>query len=191
MRLLTIAALFGVAAALALAPGAHAQRAPGAAPDCVRPANRIVAENCKPGNPSTEWDVNGSGDLKIQGFATDISVNAGETIAFKVESSSPAYRIDIFRLGYYGGLGARQVASIKPSVALPQSQPACLTDLTVRLYDCGNWAVSASWAVPRDAVSGIHIARLVREDNEPASWAPDWSRRSSPRSRCHSRSRHA
>jgi hypothetical protein len=181
MRLLTTAALFGVGAALALGPGAHAQRASGAAPDCVRPANRIVAENCKPGNPSTEWDVNGSGDLKIQGFATDISVNVGETISFKVESASPAYRIDIYRLGYYGGMGARQVASITPSVALPQSQPACLTDMTVRLYDCGNWAVSASWAVPRDAVSGIHIARLVREDNEPASWAPDNSRTTAAR----------
>ena len=159
-----------------------AQRAPGAAPDCVRPANRIVAENCKPGNPSTEWDVNGSGDLKIQGFATDISVNVGETISFKIESSSPAYRIDIYRLGYYGGMGARQVASIRPSVAAAadRSPHACADD-AVRLYDCGNWAVSASWAVPRDAVSGIYIARLVREDNEPASWAPDNSRTTAAR----------
>jgi hypothetical protein len=170
-----------VAAALASLTAADAQRPPALPPDCVRPANRIVAENCKPGNPSTEWDVNGSGDLKIQGFATDISANAGETISFKVDSASPAYRIDIYRLGYYGGKGGRQVASIKPSVALPQSQPACLTDPAVRLYDCGNWAVTASWAVPREATSGIYIARLVREDNDPASWAPDNSRTTAAR----------
>jgi hypothetical protein len=185
MRFMASAALVGIVAAAFASPSptaaVPAQRAPGAAPDCGRPANRIVAENCKPGNPSTEWDVNGSGDVKIQGFATDISVNAGDTISFKVESSSPAYRIDVYRLGYYGGTGARQVASIKPAVPLPQSQPECLADDSVRLFDCGNWAVSASWSVPRDATSGIYIARLVRMDNEPASWAPDNSRTTAPR----------
>ena len=184
MRLLasTIVPFGIVAAALISLTAVDAQRTAGpAAPECVRPANRIVAENCKPGNPSTEWDVNGSGDVKIQGFATDISVNAGDTISFKIESTSPAYRIDLYRLGYYGGMGARQVAAIKPSVPLPQSQPECLADESVRLFDCGNWAVSASWPVPRDSISGIYIARLIREDNEPASWSPDNSRTTAPR----------
>jgi hypothetical protein len=142
-------------------------------PSCAPPANPIVAENCKPGSPSPEWDVNGSGDFRIQGFATDISVNLGEPISFKIDADSPSYRIDIYRIGYYGGMGARHVTTIKPSVPLPQKQPACLHDESVRLYDCGTWQVSASWAVPRDAVSGIYIARLVREDRDPPSWRPD------------------
>ena len=29
---------------------------------CAAPTNKIIAENCKPGNPSTEWDINGAGD---------------------------------------------------------------------------------------------------------------------------------
>jgi len=140
---------------------------------CGAPANRTVAENCKAGNPSTEWDVNGSGDPRIQGFATEISVNAGETEYFKVRSDSKVYRIDVYRLGYYGGKGARKVATFRPSVPLPQSQPECLTDPETRLYDCGNWAVSASWIVPRDAMSGIYLARLVREDVEPLNWRAD------------------
>ena len=175
MRIMAIALVAVLSGALASTDGADEQRASGPAPDCVRPVNRIVAENCKPGNPPTEWDVNGSGDLKIQGFATDISVNAGETIGFKIDSGSRAYRSDIYRLGYYGGMGARRVASTRPA-ASPQPQPPCLTAMAVRLYDCGNWDVSASWAVPADAMSGIHVARLVREDAEPASWAPDNSR---------------
>jgi hypothetical protein len=76
-----------------------AQRAPQAASACTNPPTKIVAENCTPGNPSTEWDINGSGDPRIQGFATDISVNIGEAIAFKIASDSPRYRIDIYRLG--------------------------------------------------------------------------------------------
>ena len=147
------------------------QAAPPAANPCAAPANEIVAENCKPGNDSTEWDINGNGDPSIQGFATDISVDHGDTIGFKVRTVSPKYRIDIYRMGYYQGLGARRVATIAPSATLPQRQPDCLQDYPVKLVDCGNWAVSASWAVPADAVSGVYIARLVREDPDPN---PNW-----------------
>src|SRR5215472_6514002 len=67
-------------------------------------------------------------------------------------------------MGYYGGLGARKIVSITPSATLPQVQPACITDSTVGLIDCGNWAVSASWAVPANATSGVYFAHLIRSD---------------------------
>ena len=136
----------------------------GAHGSCSNPANSIEAENCLPGNPSNQWDVNGGGDLTIQGFATDISVNVGGTINFKIKTDASAYTIDIYRIGYYGGMGARLVTSVNPSVPLPQSQPACVTDTTVELTDCGNWAVSALWQVPSTATSGVYFAHLVRQD---------------------------
>ncbi len=119
-----------------------------AAPPCDTPANAIVAENCLPGNLSSEWDVIDEGDPSIQGFATDISVDQGGTISFKVDTPATDYRLDIYRLGYYGGLGARLVATVEPSSPLPQVQPACLFDAGTKLLDCGNWAVSAFWTVP-------------------------------------------
>ncbi len=128
--------------------------------------NEIVAENALPGNPASQWDVSGAGDPNIQGFATDISVNKGESVDFKIQTDSSSYRIDIYRLGYYGGLGARLVATVQPSATLPQTQPACLSDVSTGLVDCGNWAVSASWNVPATATSGIYIAKLVRQDPE-------------------------
>ena len=136
---------------------------------CASPPNAIAAENCLPGNPSSEWDVSGAGDTSIQGFATQMSVMRGTTVLFKVGTTSANYRIDIYRLGYYAGLGARKVATVSPTATLPQAQPNCLSDATTGLVDCGNWAVSASWAVPSNAVSGIYIARLVRADNSGAS----------------------
>lgn len=133
---------------------------------CSAPANAIVAENCLTGTDSSDWDINGqgTGDLTIQGFATDISVNQGGTIYFKIDTPASAYTIDIFRMGYYGGMGARKVTSITPSVSLPQVQPACLSDSATGLTDCGNWAVSASWQVPTTATSGIYFAHLTRND---------------------------
>ena len=68
-------------------------------------------------------------------------------------------------MGYYGGDGARQIATVTPSATLPQTQPPCITDQTTYLTDCGNWGVSASWNVPSTAVSGVYMAHLTRTDN--------------------------
>src|ERR1700758_4565103 len=107
--------------------------------------NPIEVENCLAGNPSSQWDVSGAGDPSIQGFATDISFNQGQTVFFKINTKATNYKLDIYRMGYYSGMGARLVATITPSAALPQTQPACITDATTALMDCGNWSVSASW----------------------------------------------
>ena len=130
--------------------------------------NAIVCENQKAGSPASEWDVAGAGDPTIQGFATDISVDQGRRVEFKVDTDATAYHLDIYRLGYYGGDGARKVATVTPSATLPQSQPPCLTDADTGLVDCGNWAVSAVVGGAGDAVSGIYFAKLVRDDTRAA-----------------------
>ena len=121
--------------------------------------NEVACENSKPGNPASEWDITGSGSSALQGFATDISVNRGTTIGFKVKTASSSYRMDIYRMGYYGGTGARKITTL--NVSSPTTQPACKTDSTTGLVDCGNWTQTASWAVPADAVSGVYFAKLV------------------------------
>lgn len=142
-------------------------------PHTPRPGNKIVQENRLPGAPATEWDINGWGDPSIQGFGHDISINVGETIYFKIKTDSTDYRIDIYRMGYYGGLGARLVETILPSAELPQPQPEGMWEQDTLLYDCGNWAVSAAWQAPANATSGVYFARLVRQDDAPASWRTD------------------
>ncbi len=69
---------------------------------CAAPAraqNEIAVENALPGNPASEWDVSGAGDPSIQGFTTDISVDQGGTVFFKVDTPATDYRIDIYRMG--------------------------------------------------------------------------------------------
>jgi len=130
--------------------------------------NPIVLENSLAGNPKSEWDITGAGDLSIQGFATDMSVNKGGNISFKITAPSGVlYTIQIYRLGYYQGNGARMVAHLGTFIGF--NQPAGITDAATGLYDCGNWTAQASWNVPSTAVSGIYIARLTRSDNNGAS----------------------
>jgi hypothetical protein len=134
-------------------------------------SNPIVTENSLAGSPQSEWDIQGAGDPTLQGFATDISVNVGSVVSFKIKTSAPGYVIDIYRLGYYQGFGARKVASITPTaaeVAAAQTQPDCATDAASGLVDCGTWAVTGSWDTT-GVNSGIFIAKLSRSDNLDAS----------------------
>jgi hypothetical protein len=142
--------------------GAVGVNIPPAAAACA--PNPVVCENSQPGTPKAQWDIQGGGDPAVQGFATDISVNVGGTISFKIDTTAASYGIDIYRLGWYGGNGARKIGSIPATQILVQHQPACITDPSTALYDCGNWAVSASWAVPSTAVSGVYLARLTLPD---------------------------
>ena len=156
-------ALSGALVAVASVP------APASAEPCGPQGNEIACENSKPGTDPAIWDIQGSGASDIQGFATDMSVNVGSRIDFKVDTDAAAYNVDIYRTGWYGGDGARLIDSITPSATLPQTQPACITEAQTGLYDCGNWSVSASWNVPATAVSGVYVAKLTRSDNQNTS----------------------
>jgi hypothetical protein len=132
--------------------------------ECAGFANEIVCENARPGSPPGEWEVRDWSGQSIHGFASPLGVAAGGTVEFRVKTLASRYRLDIYRLGWYRGLGARHVATVRPAVPLPQTQPACRRQAATQLVDCGNWAVSARWAVPADAVSGVYVARAARED---------------------------
>src|SRR5271166_5784053 len=141
--------------------------------------NSIVTENQLTGTSQSQWDLgsgqnSGEGQYSgfglgttgvtnfIEGFADNISVNHGQTINFKINTNSKNYRIDIYRLGYYAGLGARLITTIQMGSA--SLQPTPLTNAALGLVDAGNWQITASWNVPTTAVSGVYIAHLVRQD---------------------------
>ncbi len=164
--LLALAATLVVAVVFPLVPRlASAQEQ-----DCSLLANPIPCENAKPGTSAFEWSIEGAGDPDLQGFATEISVQPGETIDFKIDTSSRDYFLNIYRLGWYDTQGARLIeGGVAPSAKLPQTQPECLFETETRLTDCGNWAVSASWTVPTNAVSGVYFAHVKRNDTDGQS----------------------
>ena len=90
--------------------------------------NPIVLENQKQGTPQSVWDIDGAGSSNIEGFATDISVDNGNRIDFKINTNSSNYRIEIYRLGYYGGMGARLVTTIQHTGVQNQPDAAARRD---------------------------------------------------------------
>src|SRR5712692_2679453 len=85
------AALLLVSASVLTARPVAVELALGAGP-CGPPViNPVACENTLPGNPSSEWDVSGGGDPSLQGFATDISYNPGDTVHFKINTTASSY----------------------------------------------------------------------------------------------------
>jgi hypothetical protein len=145
----------------------------------VTAQNAIVLENQKPG--STAWQItNLATNNEILGYASATSVNQGEVLPIKVSLAQPGqYRIDVYRLGYYGGAGGRFITS---SGSLNGGiQTGSTFDPNTRLVE-SNWNTSYNLAIGSDWTSGLYIAKLtdittgkesqinfaVRDDDRPA-----------------------
>lgn len=116
------------------------------------------------GDPRQVWDAAASN--QIEGFTADISYDIGQSVQFKINVNAVAadttpYRIEIYRLGYYGGDGARLVDIVYNNDGTVQPNP--VTDAR-GLVDAGNWNVSDTWTIPEVATSGVYLAKLVRLD---------------------------
>lgn len=118
----------------------------------------IAGENALAGTYTLEQmrpGLNG-GDLSVAGFARQISVNVGETVQFCV--NGPATTIRIFRTGWYGDVGFREVDTVTNT---PTTQPDAETIPDSNgATSCTDWSVTAEWAVPAGAVSGMYTAMI-------------------------------
>ena len=138
----------------------------------LRAADLVVTENRKPG--ATDWqltrvraDGDGFRSPWIEGYCSKQSVRAGETIDIMVSTQPPRrFRIEMFRMGYYGGRGARAVAMLGPFECKAQTIPA---PGTKNLHEC-QWPPAIRFTIPGDWLSGVYLGRLttvVEGDTEP------------------------
>ena len=129
-------------------------------------ADRIRRENEKPG--TRNWMLSKTGidpQTKyrcpwIEGYCSRTSVCAGEEINFHVSTNPPSrFTLEIYRMGFYGGVGGRLVARLGPFAGVTQTDPPVGEQ---RLRDCA-WAPCATLRIPRDWVSGVYLGKLTAE----------------------------
>ncbi len=136
----------------------------GALTAAAPPANAIQRENAKPG--TSEWKLTSpayTSSRAIEGYASLTSVNRGGRIKLFVNTASPTYTLDIFRMGYYGGLGARRMMNTVTRPGRVQVIPS--PDPATGLVEC-NWLDPYVLDIPNDAdptvwMSGIYLAKLT------------------------------
>ncbi|RYY86146.1 hypothetical protein EON63_06215 [archaeon] len=118
----------------------------------------ILNENKKTGS-SIWWLPQLPYDSIIEGFTTHISYYPAQRVQFKIscEDGYENYTVEIYRLGYYGGAGARHLTTLAINNSRCSNQSKCLFDPDYRLTDCRNWQVSADWQIPGSAVSGVYV----------------------------------
>lgn len=122
-------------------------------------ANPIVAENLRPGTDS--WRLVRAADdrnLQIKAYASQTSVSNGDRLGFYV-STKPAqqFRMRIYRMGYYDGLGGRLVYQSGWQAATAQQD--CPVDSQTGLIRCA-WRQSLEVAIARDWTTGIYLAKF-------------------------------
>ena len=124
----------------------------------------IPNENQKTGTPNWQlskvWPNAGKGfrTALIEGYCGQQSLHAGETLTIHV-SANPARRctIDIFRMGYYGGAGARHLTQLGPFQASPQPDPPVGPN---RLRAC-QWEPLTTLKIPASWPSGVYLGKLT------------------------------
>lgn len=118
-------------------------------------ANPITDENARPG--TDRWRLRQPGVTQISGYASLTSVTHGEAIDLFVSTADPSYTIEIFRTGWYGGMGGRRMTDAVERPGIVQDVPA--PDAT-GLIEC-RWREPYQVTIPADWVSGVYLAKLT------------------------------
>lgn len=151
------------ASVAALVGGDSAPTVAGPAP--LPTADLIARENARPG--ATDWQLTyvrldhpkGFRSPGIEGYCSRQSVAAGETLEFMVSADPPCpFTLEIFRMGYYAGRGARLMTALGPLDGRSQSVPEVGPR---RLREC-RWRPATSLTIPADWPSGVYLGRLSR-----------------------------
>jgi hypothetical protein len=134
---------------------------------------RAVAENSLPGDP--HWEIRQLGAWNaIMGYAGAASVLTGQSFPLFVSTTSSGFRVRAFRLGWYGGDGARQVWQSGSLRGQQQNGPG-FTDSTNTVYT--DW--DPVLEVPTDDwPAGAYLLRLDA-DSGAQRYVPVWVRSAS------------
>lgn len=127
----------------------HAQEAP----------NPVQAENTCPGTARWREDRPTGPEHAIEGFTSPTSVQAGEKVKIYVSTTAPTYSFEVYRMGWYHGLGGRLMYSSATLAGM--KQPAPRIDPATRTVSCDNWRSPAVLSIPPNWVSGVYIVKLL------------------------------
>lgn len=131
------------------------------------PPTKTAQENLLPGTHLSNWFLGDDGtDDTIAGYTDFCSYGPGDTVNFQVDSGNHAFRVEIYRAGFYGyeTFAARNVLGPQIYIAgTPAVQATPDVDSTLGSTSCA-WTTTASWTIPSTAQSGLYYYLLRRTD---------------------------
>lgn len=126
------------------------------------PVNQaILAENAKTGHAWWVDTPQQPGD--IEGYADQASAQAGDTVTLFVSTKAPSFHVEVYRMGYYQGIGARLIYQSDQVAGVRQATPVVVAPTNT--VQC-NWNPSVSLNVESSWPPGSYLLKLVGPDNE-------------------------
>ena len=134
--------------------------------------NRIQLENAERG--TRDWMLTKTRQLPgkinpiltngrcpwIEGYCSANSIRAGEKLQIMVSTApASAFKLEIFRTGYYNGDGGRLVRTYDALEGTQQPDPPIDENY---LREC-SWKPSVEFEIPEDWLSGVYLGKLTEE----------------------------
>jgi hypothetical protein len=116
----------------------------------------IVAENAKVGD--AWWVDSVQVPRSIEGYASQVSAVAGETVTLFVNTTAPQFHVEAYRMGYYQGIGGRLVWRSEELTGVQQPPPQLLP--FTNTVEC-SWAPSLTVAIDAAWPPGAYLLKLV------------------------------
>jgi len=137
----------------------------------VTTTNQVALENQLPGTSS--WRLTNPAETRqIEGFASATSVNRGNTIGLFVNTTAPTFALEVFRMGWYQGLGARSVFGPVTVNGTAQAAPPAPNGVT-GLVDV-NWVnpyvLDTEFSNGDPWRTGVYLAKLTENQNGNQSY---------------------
>ncbi|WP_141855978.1 N,N-dimethylformamidase beta subunit family domain-containing protein [Kribbella jejuensis] len=129
-----------------------------------------TAENAKPGTGA--WVIPASMNGPLAAYLTKVSATCGTTVGLKVTSGRPV-SVVAYRMGYYQGLGAREIWRRNGVPTVVQPAPTiggAANGHPLRMASAANWSTTLTIAVDRNWVPGTYLIKV--SDGRYAAYAP-------------------
>ena len=138
----------------------------------LQSVNVIQRENEKQG--TTSWQRRDPANSReIEGYGSATSIDRGQSIQIFVSTTDPSYSMEVFRMGWYGGAGARLMTAPISRMGFVQDTPSA--DAATGLIEC-NWRDPWTIAVPYDEsdpthwASGVYVVKLTGTTSGKSSY---------------------
>ena len=127
-------------------------------------SSAVVDENQQPGTAA--WRITDQGAGSIDGFADLNYAAVGNIVHLFVSTTAPTFTVTAYRMGWYQGLGAREIWASAPIAGTVQ--PPCPVTPVTNMVSCANWTPDVTMPVTPAFVPGDYLLKLVGSGNQQA-----------------------
>jgi hypothetical protein len=143
----------------------------GPATDCPTTWPTTTAENAKTG--TADWVISTAANPDLAAYLTKVSAACGDTVDVKVTSGNNV-SVVAYRMGYYAGLGAREVwrqddvpTAVQPT---PTIGGTTADGKPLNMVSAADWVKTLSIPIDKDWVPGTYLIKI--SDGTQATYAP-------------------